>query len=95
MICSVDMFNEGVDLPHVDTILMLRPTESRILWLQPFGRGLRWLPGKTLRVIETIGNHRVFLSKTRARVRFPTTAALCRTARSSGTATPATRRWTP
>ncbi len=45
---------------------MLRPTESRILWLQPFGRGLRWLPGKTLRVIETIGNHRVFLNKTRA-----------------------------
>jgi len=60
------MFNEGVDLPHVDSILMLRPTESRILWLQQFGRGLRWLPGKTLRVIETIGNHRVFLNKTRA-----------------------------
>jgi superfamily II DNA or RNA helicase len=33
------MFNEGVDLPNVDTILMLRPTESRILWLQQFGRG--------------------------------------------------------
>ncbi len=43
-----------MDLPHVDTIHMLRPTESRILWLQQFGRGLRWLPGKTLRVIETM-----------------------------------------
>jgi superfamily II DNA or RNA helicase len=32
--CAVDMFNEGVDLPNVDTIMMLRPTESRILWLQ-------------------------------------------------------------
>ena len=45
IVCSVDMFNEGVDLPHVDTILMLRPTESRILWLQQFGRGLRHLAG--------------------------------------------------
>jgi superfamily II DNA or RNA helicase len=66
VICAVDMFNEGVDLPHVDTILMLRPTESRILWLQQFGRGLRFLPGKTLRVIDYIGNHRIFLTKARA-----------------------------
>jgi len=53
VVCSVDMFNEGVDLPHVDTLLMLRSTESRILWLQQFGRGLRYLDGKTLRVIDT------------------------------------------
>jgi superfamily II DNA or RNA helicase len=66
VVCSVDMFNEGVDLPHVDTVLMLRPTESRILWLQQFGRGLRYLPGKTLRVIDYIGNHRIFLTKTQA-----------------------------
>ena len=66
VVCSVDMFNEGVDLPHVDTILMLRPTESRILWLQQFGRGLRFLPEKTLRVIDYIGNHRIFLTKIRA-----------------------------
>jgi hypothetical protein len=45
---------------------MLRPTESRILWLQQFGRGLRHLPGKTLRVIDYIGNHRIFLTKTQA-----------------------------
>jgi hypothetical protein len=60
------MFNEGVDLPDVDTILMLRPTESRILWLQQFGRGLRFRPAKRLEVIDYIGNHRVFLTKTRA-----------------------------
>jgi len=66
VVCSVDMFNEGVDLPHVDTILMLRPTESRILWLQQFGRGLRFLPNKKLRVIDYIGNHRTFLTKTQA-----------------------------
>lgn len=66
VVCAVDMFNEGVDLPHVDTILMLRPTESRILWLQQFGRGLRYQPSKTLRVIDYIGNHRIFLTKVRA-----------------------------
>lgn len=66
VIFAVDMFNEGVDLPNVDTVPMLRPTESRILWLQQFGRGLRHRPGKTLKVIDYIGNHRVFLTKARA-----------------------------
>jgi superfamily II DNA or RNA helicase/HKD family nuclease/diadenosine tetraphosphate (Ap4A) HIT family hydrolase len=66
VVCAVDMFNEGVDLPNVDTILMLRPTESRIVWLQQFGRGLRHRPDKTLHVIDYIGNHRVFLTKARA-----------------------------
>jgi superfamily II DNA or RNA helicase/HKD family nuclease len=66
VIFAVDMFNEGVDLPSVDTVLMLRPTESRILWLQQFGRGLRYQPEKTLQVIDYIGNHRVFLTKTKA-----------------------------
>ena len=37
----MDVFNEGLDLPDLDTVLMRRPTESRILWLQQFGRGLR------------------------------------------------------
>ena len=64
VIFAVDMFNEGVDLPDVDTIMMLRPTESRILWLQQFGRGLRKATGKEhLRVIDYIGNHRTFLLK--------------------------------
>ena len=45
VIFAVDIFNEGVDLPTLDTIMMLRPTESRILWMQQFGRGLR-LPTK-------------------------------------------------
>ena len=64
VVFAVDMFNEGVDLPHVDTVMMLRPTESRILWLQQFGRGLRTAEGKThLTVIDYIGNHRTFLLK--------------------------------
>ena len=64
VICAVDVFNEGLDLPELDTVLMLRPTESRILWLQQFGRGLRKTnDGKQLTVIDYIGNHRTFLLK--------------------------------
>ncbi len=64
ILCCVDMFNEGVDLPAVDTVLMLRPTESRVVWLQQLGRGLRRSEGKdVLRVIDYIGNHRTFLLK--------------------------------
>ena len=66
IVYAVDMFNEGLDMPNIDTVMMLRPTESRILWLQQFGRGLRALAGKRLKVIDYIGNHRVFLTKTRA-----------------------------
>jgi hypothetical protein len=60
----VHVFNEGLDLPELDTVLMLRPTESRILWLQQFGRGLRKKKDdKPLTVIDYIGNHRTFLLK--------------------------------
>lgn len=60
---AVDMFNEGVDVPEIGTILMLRPTESAIIWLQQLGRGLRRIEGKVLQVIDYIGNHRSFLTK--------------------------------
>ena len=64
LVFAVDMFNEGVDVPQVDTVMMLRPTESRLLWLQQFGRGLRKAESKThLNVIDYIGNHRTFLLK--------------------------------
>ncbi|WP_108258122.1 DEAD/DEAH box helicase family protein [Mangrovicoccus ximenensis] len=63
---AVDMFNEGVDVPEIGTVMMLRPTESVILWLQQLGRGLRRIEGKILRVIDYIGNHRIFLTKVRA-----------------------------
>lgn len=63
---AVDMFNEGVDVPNIGTVMMLRPTESVILWLQQLGRGLRRVEGKLLRVIDYIGNHRIFLTKLRA-----------------------------
>ncbi|MFZ0427787.1 MAG: DUF3427 domain-containing protein, partial [Acidobacteriota bacterium] len=67
VVFAVDLFNEGVDLPQVDTVLMLRPTESSIVWTQQFGRGLRTAEGKKrLNVIDYIGNHRIFLVKIRA-----------------------------
>ena len=66
IIFAVDMFNEGVDLPNVDTVMMLRPTESTIVWTQQFGRGLRKAENKShLTVIDYIGNHRIFLTKPR------------------------------
>ncbi|MGI2029711.1 helicase-related protein [Endozoicomonas acroporae] len=61
---SVDLFNEGTDLPAIDTVLMLRPTESKILFLQQLGRGLRLHHQKThVVVIDFIGNHKSFLIK--------------------------------
>ncbi|MBM3268592.1 MAG: DEAD/DEAH box helicase family protein [Candidatus Sericytochromatia bacterium] len=65
-ICSVDLFNEGVDVPLVDRVVMLRPTESPIVFLQQLGRGLRRADGKErLVVIDFVGNHRTFLFKVR------------------------------
>lgn len=56
---AVDLFNEGVDLPEVDTVLMLRPTESATVFLQQLGRGLRWAEGKrVLTVLDFIGQVR-------------------------------------
>ena len=72
VICAVDMFNEGVDVPELDTVMMLRPTESRIVWLQQFGRGLRLSdPSKKLTVIDYIGNHRSFMLKPQALFNLP------------------------
>lgn len=42
----VDLYNEGVDIPAIDTVLFLRPTESATVFLQQLGRGLRLSPGK-------------------------------------------------
>lgn len=60
------MFNEGLDVPEIDTVLMLRPAESPVVFLQQLGRGLRRTDGKdVLTVIDFIGNHRSFLIKPR------------------------------
>ena len=55
----VDMFNEGVDIPEVDTILFLRPTESLTVFIQQFGRGLRKAVGKShVDIFDFVGNSR-------------------------------------
>ncbi len=55
-IFAVDLFNEGIDIPEIDTVLFLRPTESLTVFLQQFGRGLRIDEGKEcLTVLDFIG----------------------------------------
>lgn len=55
----VDIFNEGVDIPELDTVLFLRPTESLTVFLQQLGRGLRLAEGKEcLTVLDFVGNAR-------------------------------------
>jgi len=55
----VDLYNEGVDIPEVDTVLFLRPTESLTVFLQQLGRGLRLHPDKDcLTVLDFIGARR-------------------------------------
>lgn len=56
---AADLFNEGLDLPDVDTILFLRPTESATVFLQQLGRGLRHTPTKpVLTALDFVGHHR-------------------------------------
>ena len=67
VVFSVDLFNEGVDLPSIDTVLMLRPTESKIIFMQQLGRGLRRCEGKDkLIIVDFIGNHQSFFNKPEA-----------------------------
>jgi superfamily II DNA or RNA helicase len=62
LVFTVDLFNEGVDVPAVDTVLFLRPTESATIFLQQLGRGLRLAEDKDcLTVLDFIGTaHRKF-----------------------------------
>ncbi len=56
---TVDVFNEGLDVPDVDTVLFLRPTESATIFLQQLGRGLRRTRDKAvLTVLDFVGHHR-------------------------------------
>lgn len=68
-IATVDVFNEGVDVADVNVVVLLRPTESRVVFLQQIGRGLR-LPVNShkprLVILDFIGNHRSFLARPQA-----------------------------
>lgn len=72
VLCVVDIFNEGVDIPEVDTLLFLRPTESLTIFLQQLGRGLRLAEGKECcTVLDFVGNSKPeydFANKFRALV---------------------------
>ncbi len=72
VLCVVDIFNEGIDIPEVDTLLFLRPTESLTIFLQQLGRGLRLSDVKDCcTVLDFVGNSRPeydFTSKFRALV---------------------------
>jgi superfamily II DNA or RNA helicase len=58
MIFTVDIFNEGIDIPSVNTILMLRPTQSPIIFIQQLGRGLRKHESKSfVTILDFIGNY--------------------------------------
>ncbi|MET0406458.1 MAG: DEAD/DEAH box helicase family protein [Cystobacter sp.] len=82
-ICAVDIFNEGIDLPSVDRVVMLRPTESPVVFMQQLGRGLRKAEGKmAVTLIDFVGNHRMF------RDRLETLLSL-----ESGPATPSLQDW--
>ena len=74
----VDIFNEGVDIPEIDTVLFLRPTESLTVFLQQLGRGLRLADGKDcLTILDFVGNSRPeydFESKFRALIGKTTTS---------------------
>jgi hypothetical protein len=56
---AADLFNEGLDVPDVDTVLFLRPTESATVFMQQLGRGLRRTPSKAvLTALDFVGHHR-------------------------------------
>ena len=58
-IVTVDLFNEGIDIPSLNQVIMLRNTQSSIVFIQQLGRGLRKYPGKEyLTVIDFIGNYK-------------------------------------
>ncbi len=57
VLCNVDLFGEGLDVPAVDAVFLLRPTDSLGLYLQQVGRGLRPSPGKAhVRIFDHVGN---------------------------------------
>ncbi len=59
IIFTVDIFNEGIDIPCIDTVLFLRPTTSYTIFMQQLGRGLRTYPNKHhLRVLDFVGNYK-------------------------------------
>lgn len=58
VLCGVDIFNEGIDVPDVNLLVFLRVTHSRRIFIQQLGRGLRWQRGKVVRVLDFVSDIR-------------------------------------
>ncbi len=58
ILCGVDIFNEGIDVPDVNLLVFLRVTHSRRIFIQQLGRGLRWQEGKVVRVLDFVSDIR-------------------------------------
>jgi len=58
VLCGVDVFNEGIDVPDVNLLVFLRVTHSRRIFVQQLGRGLRWKEGKVVRVLDFVSDIR-------------------------------------
>ncbi len=66
VIFTVDLFNEGIDVPTLDVVMLLRPTESPVVFFQQIGRGLRTAANKErLQIIDLVANHRSSFLKAR------------------------------
>ncbi len=77
VLCTVDLFNEGIDIPQIDTVLFLRPTESSTVFIQQLGRGLRLSEDKgVLTVLDFVGRQN---TKFRMDKRFCAMTGLTRT----------------
>ncbi|MEI8282882.1 MAG: DEAD/DEAH box helicase family protein, partial [Armatimonadota bacterium] len=77
ILCTVDMFNEGIDIPEINTVLFLRPTESATVFIQQLGRGLRNHYDKgALTVLDFVGQQN---RKFRMDLRFRAMTGLSRT----------------
>ena len=77
IVCTVDLFNEGVDVPEINTVLFLRPTESATIFIQQLGRGLRNHADKgALTVLDFVGRQN---QKFRMDLRFRAMTGLSRT----------------
>lgn len=63
VLCNMDLFGEGFDCPAVECVIMDRPTESYSLFVQQWGRALRYVAGKTALIIDKVGNVRRFLAR--------------------------------
>ena len=63
VLVNCDLFSEGFDCPAIDCVIMDRPTESYSLFVQQFGRALRFVPGKRALIIDKVGNIRRFIAR--------------------------------